>query len=363
MAGVNRYFQRQIGAYNPVVRPLPFNEILQAGLLKQQGLDDARLAHDELGDEMILQGGRSTQELAQAKNNYFKAGMAEAFDMLNDSDQNPALAVNKMRKLNSEFNRDTGVQAIKQDHALIPIASKTETNQDFVLGNYESEHYDRDNNRWKQLTQEDIDSGVAIDASRYAPMYGTSLDKDWQPIIDQIKPDVMSESLKESGLKGGEYDIVNGRIHVYDEKKSSKYRELTRKKLAEKLGEYIYGDDTPLDSSDKPSVRFLSARKKRLKEAFGKDELFSEVMRIAQLGEFSEEYNTSAIQPFTYPAFDQAGSKPAETFFDGAYVTEIGAEDVNSKFAYHKINDVFSLSRAVSPEGIKEITDRVFAGS
>lgn len=365
MAGVNRYFQRQIGAYNPVVRPLPFQDILQAGMLKQQGLNDARVAGDQLESEMLLKAGRATEDLARYKNQYYQGAMAKLAAELDDPNESYNSVATRMRKLNSEFAQDASVQAIKEDFALLPIATKTEVDPNFVSGNFESEHYDVANKRWNQLTEEDINNGVSLGASRYAPVYGTSLDEDYQPIIDQIKPDVMSAAFRESGLKEGEYDIINGKVHVYDESKSSKYRELTRKKLAEKLGEYIYGDDTPLESSDKASVRFKHLRSKRLGEQFGKDELFNEVMRIAQLGEFSEEYTTDKETSKSIGSADgrSGTSKKPVGFWDGSTVAEIGADPINSRFAFHDIKDVFSLSRAVSDEGIAELTNKVFEGS
>lgn len=364
----NRYFRRQVGAYNPVLRPIPFDQMLQSGMLKQQQLDNTREGLDALEAESFLQAGRSTVDLARGKNAEYQGKLAKAASALEDPNTSVNEAARNIRGINRDMKNDKAVQTIKNDFALNPVAMKTETDQNFVSGNFESENYDWDAKQWKQITQADVDGGIAVGADRYAPVYGTDFDKEFQPIIDQIKPDVVSAAVKESGLESGDFQMINGKVHVFDETKRQRFETLSRAKLAERLGEYIYNDDTPLSQSDKQSVRFRTLRGKREGNEYTKDRLFQDAMRLAQLGIYEKSSTSDLTGSKSLGAAGTGGrgsggtKKRSQVMLDGSIV-EIGAEDINNKFNRYQVASAHDLNNIITGEGFERIKTQALEGT
>jgi hypothetical protein len=74
---VNRYFDRTLMPYNPIERPMPFDQLMQAGLMKQQALDRTNAAISEFQEQKMLTGGARTNDAAQQLNQEY-GGKASA---------------------------------------------------------------------------------------------------------------------------------------------------------------------------------------------------------------------------------------------------------------------------------------------
>lgn len=355
----NRYFQRQLGTYSPVVAPIPFDQLLQAGMMKQQQLDNTRLGLDEFEAQAFLNPGKSTVDLARQKNALYSAEAAKLAEALNDPNQPVNDISNKIRSINSRYKSDKGVSLVKEDFALKGVADKTEAEQLFQAGEYESDYWDHGNNRWKQFTQADVDAGATVGAGRYTPMYDGDFFKENQVIIDQIKPDVQQEVDNSLGIINGNLVIdANRNIHTIDEATSNKRRQLTQVKLAERLGRYVGGLSDDLSGSDLPSVRFRTKRGSRTNDPYNKDKYLSDLMNQGQLGIFDEDYSTQKETEKTLrdPAKGDGSESPGML---GGFTGKVSAK--NSAFKpFGEVQNMADLHR-VTTAGDKPVDDALVA--
>lgn len=352
----NRYFQRQVGTYNPVVAPIPFDQLLQAGMMKQQQLDNTRLGIDEFEAQALLNPGKSTVDLARQKNAFYSAEAAKLAEALNDPNQPVNDIANKVRAVNSRYKADKAVSLINEDFALKGVADKTEAEQLFQAGEFESDNWDRTNNRWSQLTQADVDAGATVGAGRYSPMYDGDFFKENQVIIDQIKPDVMQEANNELGIEFGNMKRdPNGNLHVIDEATSVKQRRLTAEKLKERLGRYVGGLDEDLSGSDLPSVRFRTKRGSRTNEPYNKEKYLNDLFNQGQLGVFEEDYSTQKETDKTLNNPAKGGGKGAPAGMIGGFTGKVAAK--NSAFKpFGDVQNMADLHR-VTNAGDKPVVD------
>jgi len=346
---VNRYFSRQIQPYVPTLRPLPFQEILNAGLLKQKAMDDTNLAADKLEAEAIVLGGRSTQDLVKGLNKDFSDQIDAIRDAHMGGTMSSGMAASKLRQINSNFKSSPYVKFAQNDQALIPAAVKTEAEERFASGRYEAANRDRAANKWDQVTREQIDGGMTIDASRYGAIFDPGFRNDHKEELAAVKADMVSHMVASGDIPPGAnvFPGTDGDYYYYN-KDRVKVRALSKEKMRTLM--YRFAENADLEGTDKESIRYLQEQYKR---KYGRDftstDYYEKLMREMMLSEFNEKDTQESSKPSRLPGLGQSKrGKDEDSFFgDGVYDVHITADTHESALERFGISDLTSLRNKV----------------
>jgi hypothetical protein len=121
---VNRYFDRTLMPYNPIERPMPFDQLMQAGLMKQQALDRTNAAISEFQEQKMLTGGARTNDAAQQLNQEYGGKASALTNRIMTGEITPDQASYELRNINKAYNTDAAVKQVLMDQSLMNVSNQ-----------------------------------------------------------------------------------------------------------------------------------------------------------------------------------------------------------------------------------------------
>lgn len=259
---VNRYFDRTLMPYNPIERPMPFDRILQAGLLKQQSLDNTITAAEQFKEQKKLIGGAQTTQLAQDLNKEYFSEADDIQNQIRSGQMTPSQAAAKLGAINTRYNQDQYVKEVLMDQAdpVRSIAAKMGVDEDLMAGKAINPNYDYATGTWTQKGKKDIDEGWHAGETNYALLKDPGFLEDHAPLIAQLTADSMS---KKHGVPVG---LDMSTRMFYNQNTGEQLEALTEEKVHQMIDDYVFGpalsDPMNLEDSDRTSVKYRLARAK-----------------------------------------------------------------------------------------------------
>lgn len=345
---VNRYFNRTLMPYNPIERPMPFDQILQAGAMKQAAVDNMITSADEFQAQKQLTGGRSTTELASQLNDQYVGRASEIQQALMTGAMDERQAAQQLRSVNRDYNKDQYVKAVLMDQTLTPLAAKTEASEKFIAGLGENANWDYDNNKWMQLTKDEINQGYQLDGSRYGLVTQPGFYADHAKELS----DLVANSYASKNVSVGNIDFNTG--GVYD-KSGNKIETLSRNKIDKLIWDFTHRQ--PIEDSDKMSVKYEMMRSERLGQEFDEDGYYNKLSQSAAMMPFIREQESQGLGRIGGSG-GSSGAKDPDTMFGGVYGwAAITTEQGSNALRKHGINEDNSMQmfkgmqKLLSPEG------------
>ena len=318
---VNRYFERTLMPYNPIERPMPFDRILQAGLLKQQSLDNTINAAEQFKEQKKLMGGAQTTQLAQELNKEYFSEADAIQSQLRSGEMTPSQAAAKLGTINTRYNQDQYVKEVLMDQAdpVRTVAAKMGIDEDLMAGKAINPNYDYATNTWIQKGKKDIDAGWHAGETNYALLKDPGFLADHADLVAQLTADSMS---KKYGVPVG---LDMSTRMVYNQQTGQQLEALTEEKVHGMIDDYIYGpalsDPINLEDSDRTSVKYRLARAKMRGEEYDLKDYASEFKRNVSMLYFNRTGLTD--QTTTKNAGRQSGADAADDLSQGASMMAI----------------------------------------
>lgn len=270
---VNRYFERTLMPYNPIERPMPFDQLLQAGLMKQQALDRTNAAISEFQEQKMLTGGARTNTAAQQLNQEYGGKASALTDKIMSGEITPDQAAYELRNINKAYNTDAAVKQVLMDQSLMNVSNQAIINEKLRGGRAENPYYDYDSQTFRQAKLDDLRSGRdVIGADNYALLTDPGLFEDFAPIINQLH----EEYFTSQGITPGTY-AYDGTTGTYKLKQTGKKIGIDPDRLEQLIKNYVTA--APIEESDRMSVQYRIARGKRLGTPYTEQNLIDDLMQ------------------------------------------------------------------------------------
>tara|TARA_R100001463_G_scaffold26997_3_gene62822 strand:+ start:2613 stop:5792 length:3180 start_codon:yes stop_codon:yes gene_type:complete len=242
--------------YNPIERPMPFDQILQAGLMKQQSLDRTLAAVDEFSEQKMLMGGARTLDAAKDLNKKYIGKASDLTNQIMTGAITPEQAGFELRNINKDYNKSNAVKQVLADQGLANLSNQTSVNQRLLANRAENPNWNYETGAFRQENVDDLESGKAtIDARGYGVMEDPGLYEDFAAELGQIH----EQYIKESGVTNFYYDQNTGQ---YKETATNNVIEISEERVKDLINDYVYRGD--ISETDKQSVLYRMARRKRL---------------------------------------------------------------------------------------------------
>lgn len=258
--------------YNPIERPMPFDQILQAGAMKQTAVDNLVLSANEFEAQKQLTGGRSTSKLAQELNNEYSEKAANVSMGLTTGSMNVSQAKAILSDVNRTFNKDPYVKSVLQDESLTPIAAKTEADENFLAGLGISTGWNDETNTWGQIGKDDIDKGFTFDGSRYGLVTQPGFYKDHVQELSNL----VSNRYASSHPEGVDFNFESGTVYT---KQGQVIETLDGEKIDRLLWNFVSAQ--PISDSDKRSVKYEMLKAKKEGGEFTAEDYFEKLRQAA----------------------------------------------------------------------------------
>lgn len=268
---VNRYFERTLMPYNPIERPMPFDQLLQAGLMKQQALDRTNAAITEFQEQKMLTGGARTNEAAQKLNEEYGGKASDLTNRIMTGEITPDQATYELRNINKAYNTDAAVKQVLMDQSLMNVSNQALVNERLRAGRAENPYYDYDSQTFRQAKLEDLRAGKeVIGADNYALLTDPGLFEDFKGMLAQVH---------EQYFKQQDLDVYfdQGTMQ-YKEKSSNNVVGIDPDRLKQMITEYVTA--APIEDSDMQSVQYRLAKARREGGEYGEQQLIDELMQV-----------------------------------------------------------------------------------
>lgn len=345
---VNRYFNRTLMPYNPIERPLPFDQILQAGMLKQQSLDNTVAAAEEFKAQKQLIGGAQTTQLAQDLNTEYFSEADMLQSQLRSGEVNAGQAAARLGAISTRYSQDPYVKEVLMDQAdpVRGIAAAAGVDPDLIAKKAINPNFNYETNTWHQKTKGDIDKGWHAGETNYGLLKDPGFLEDHATLIAQLTADSMS---KKHGVPVG-LDM-NSRM-FYNQNTGEKLEALTPEKVNEMVDNYVYGpqysDPLDLEKSDRTSVKFRLAQAKMEGGKYERDDYANEFKRNMSFFYFNKMGMT-----------DQTTARSAGRSKTGSTKTDFSqgaATYIDVTTAGKDIVDKYEIPRETALEHLERIT-------
>jgi len=268
---VNRYFERTLMPYNPIERPMPFDQLLQAGLMKQQALDRTNAAISEFQEQKMLTGGARTNTAAQQLNQEYGGKASALTDRIMTGEITPDQAAYELRNINKAYNTDPAVKQVLMDQSLMNVSNQAIMNERLRAGRAENPYYDYDSQTFRQAKLDDLRSGKeVIGADNYALLTDPGLFEDFKGMLAQVH---------EQYFKEQDLDVYfdQGTMQ-YKEKSSNNVVGIDPDRLKQMITEYVTA--APIENSDMQSVQYRLAKARREGNEYAEQQLIDELMQV-----------------------------------------------------------------------------------
>jgi hypothetical protein len=268
---VNRYFDRTLMPYNPIERPMPFDQLMQAGLMKQQALDRTNAAISEFQEQKMLTGGARTNDAAQQLNQEYGGKASALTDRIMSGEITPDQASYELRNINKAYNTDAAVKQVLMDQSLMNVSNQAIVNERLRAGRAENPYYDYDSQTFRQAKLEDLKSGKdVIGADNYALLTDPGLFEDFKGMLAQVH----EEYFKNQGL---DVYFDQGTMQ-YKEKSSNNVVGIDSDRLKQMITQYVTA--APIEDSDMQSVQYRLAKAGREGNEYAEQNLIDELMQV-----------------------------------------------------------------------------------
>jgi len=289
---VNRYFDRTLMPYNPIERPMPFDQILQAGMMKQHALDKTVAAANAFAEQKMLTGGARTSEAALELNQKYVGRASDLTNQIMTGAITPSQAGFELSNINKEYNQSNAVKQVLMDQSLANVSNAASINPRLLANRAENRNWDYEAGAFRQESVADLESGKAtIDASGYGLMEDPGLYEDFAGELAQIH----EQYIKESGVTNFYYDKDTGQ---HKETATNNVIGIDKDRIRDMVEDYVYSGE--LSESDKQSVLYRIARYDRLdpNNPYTDEQLIDDLMQ------------TQAFRPYqsTSKSQDMSGS-------------------------------------------------------
>jgi len=297
---VNRYFERTLMPYNPIERPMPFDQLLQAGLMKQQALDRTNAAISEFQEQKMLTGGARTNTAAQQLNQEYGGKASALTDRIMTGEITPDQAAYELRNINKAYNTDPAVKQVLMDQSLMNVSNQAIVNERLRAGRAENPYYDYDSQTFTQAKVDELRSGKdVIGADNYALLTDPGLFEDFKGMLAQVH---------EQYFKQQDLDVYfdQGTMQ-YKEKSSNNVVGIDPDRLKQMITEYVTA--APIEDSDMQSVQYRLAKARREGNEYGEQQLIDELMQVTA---FKPWMSTQTTQDLSGLGGGGKGSKKTE---------------------------------------------------
>ena len=268
---VNRYFERTLMPYNPIERPMPFDQLLQAGLMKQQALDRTNAAISEFQEQKMLTGGARTNNAAQQLNQEYGGKASALTDKIMSGEITPDQAAYELRNINKAYNTDAAVKQVLMDQSLMNLSNQAIVNERLRAGRAENPYYDYDSQTFRQAKLDELRSGKdVIGADNYALLTDPGLFEDFKGMLAQVH----EEYFKEQDL---DVYFDQGTMQ-YKEKSSNNVVGIDPDRLKQMITQYVTA--APIEDSDMQSVQYRLAKARREGNTYAEQNLIDELMQV-----------------------------------------------------------------------------------
>jgi len=260
--------------YNPIERPMPFDQILQAGMMKQQALDRTMTAADAFAEQKMLTGGARTSEAAAELNRKYVGRAGDLSNQIMTGAITPEQAGFELRNISKEYNQSNAVKQVLMDQSLANVSNAASINPRLAVERAENPNWDYETGAFRQESVDDLESGKAtIDASGYALVEDPGLFEDFAGELAQIH----EQYVKESGVTDFYYDKNTGQ---YKETATNNVIEISEDRIRDMVEDYVYGGK--LSESDKQSVLYRIARydRKYPDNPYTDEQLIEDLMQV-----------------------------------------------------------------------------------
>jgi hypothetical protein len=338
---VNRYFDRTLMPYNPIERPMPFDQLMQAGLMKQQALDRTNAAISEFQEQKMLTGGARTNEAAQKLNEEYGGKASDLTNRIMTGEITPDQAAYELRNINKSYNTDAAVKQVLMDQSLMNVSNQAIVNERLRAGRAENPYYDYESQTFRQAKLEDLRAGKEqIGADNYALLTDPGLFEDFKGMLAQVH---------EEYFKQQDLDVYfdQGTMQ-YKEKSSNNVVGIDPDRLNQMITQYVTA--APIEDSDMQSVQYRLAKARREGNEYAEQQLIDELMQVTA---FKPWMSTQTTQDLS--GLGGRGGRGTKTDEEGPMPTatmELGAESSG-------IQDVrtamYNIQEDNPVEGIREL--------
>jgi len=337
---VNRYFERTLMPYNPIERPMPFDQLMQAGLMKQQALDRTNAAISEFQEQKMLTGGARTNTAAQQLNQEYGGKASALTDRIMTGEITPDQAAYELRNINKAYNTDAAVKQVLMDQSLMNVSNQAIVNERLRAGRAENPYYDYDSQTFRQAKLEDLRAGKeVIGADNYALLTDPGLFEDFKGMLAQVH---------EQYFKQQDLDVYfdQGTMQ-YKEKSSNNVVGIDPDRLKQMITEYVTA--APIENSDMQSVQYRLAKARREGNEYAEQQLIDELMQVTA---FKPWMSTQTTQDLSGLGGGGKGKTGDEEEPLPIVTTELGAEESGMQSVR---TQMYGINQDNPVEGIREI--------
>jgi hypothetical protein len=251
---------------------MPFDQLLQAGLMKQQALDRTNAAISEFQEQKMLTGGARTNTAAQQLNQEYGGKASALTDRIMTGEITPDQAAYE-RNINKAYNTDPAVKQVLMDQSLMNVSNQAIMNEKLRGGRAENPYYDYDSQTFTQAKLDELRSGKdVIGADNYALLTDPGLFEDFAPIINQLH----EEYFTSQGITPGTY-AYDGTTGTYKLKETGKTIGIDPDRLEQLIKNYV--TSAPIEDSDRMSVQYRIARGNRMGTPYTEQNLIDDLMQ------------------------------------------------------------------------------------